>query len=178
MDIIERIKDGDERALEKVIDKYSKLLWKIAGEVLSGYASCEIEECVADVFIYLWEHPEKYDPERGKLSTFLGTVAKSKAIDRLRKLSKERDLLIHDVLSLPDEEESIGYDGFENDIDEIRFLIEKLSEKEREVVIRRFYHDEKNAEIAAVMGLNSKQVENLLYTAKQKLRRWLGTVAG
>ncbi len=53
------IKNGDEAAIARAMQKYSKLLWSIAGAVLINAASeQEIEECVADVFIYLWQNPD------------------------------------------------------------------------------------------------------------------------
>ena len=59
---IQAIQSGDEQAIDNVITKYSKLLWSIASAVLKNAASAQdIEECVADVFIYLWQHPEKYE---------------------------------------------------------------------------------------------------------------------
>ena len=80
------IKDKDEKMMAFVIQKYSKLLWKIASGVLINAASAEdIEECVADTFIHLWMNPHKYNPDKGKLSSYLSMVARSKAIDRYRK---------------------------------------------------------------------------------------------
>ncbi|MDE6389243.1 MAG: hypothetical protein K2L82_15735 [Lachnospiraceae bacterium] len=66
--MISAIEARDERMLAFVIQKYSKLLWKIAASVLINAASVQdVEECVADVFIYLWHYPEKYDPDKAVL---------------------------------------------------------------------------------------------------------------
>ena len=68
--IISAIRHRNEAAINEVIRKYSKLLWSVSDSVLSKIGSTQdIEECVADTFIYLWEHPNKYDPVRGKLKT-------------------------------------------------------------------------------------------------------------
>ena len=65
--MITAIKNRSEAAINEVITKYSKLLWSVAGAVLNNIGSTQdVEECVADAFIYLWEHPEKYNPQRGK----------------------------------------------------------------------------------------------------------------
>ncbi|MCM1027755.1 MAG: hypothetical protein NC432_15125 [Roseburia sp.] len=51
--IISAIAARDERMLAFAIRKYSRLLWKIAASVLINAASVQdVEECVADVFIY------------------------------------------------------------------------------------------------------------------------------
>ena len=83
------IRNRDERIIDKVIVKYSKLLWPIACAVLEK-VGCDqdAEECVADAFIYLWEHPDKFDPGKGSLKSWLCMVARCKAIDRYRTLSR------------------------------------------------------------------------------------------
>lgn len=87
--IIAALIKGDERILAFVIRKYSGLLWKIAASILINAASAqEVEECVADVFIHLWQHPEKYNPDQGKLSSWLAVLTRSKAIDRYRRIAK------------------------------------------------------------------------------------------
>ena len=53
--VIEAIARRDEQAVRAVIDKYSRLLRPIAGAGLEkGGCAQDVEECVADTFIYLW----------------------------------------------------------------------------------------------------------------------------
>ncbi|OUN41690.1 hypothetical protein B5G26_10640 [Anaerotignum lactatifermentans] len=90
--IIDAIKAGDEQAMQKIICRYSRLLWSIVGAVLSQVGTTEdMEECVADVFIDLWEHPQKYDESRGGLKAWLSVIARNKAIDRYRQKNKDTD---------------------------------------------------------------------------------------
>lgn len=124
---ITAIKNRNEAAINEVITKYSKLLWAVAGAVLNNMGSTQdVEECVADTFIYLWEHPDKYDPQRGKLKTWLSIVARTQAVNRCR-----------------------------------------------EILIRRYYYDQKPKEIALAMDMSVKQVDNRLYQTKLKLRESL-----
>ena len=65
---ISGIKNRDERIINEVIVKYSKLLWPIASAVLKNVGSeQDVEECIADVFIY----------PNGKHSMMCATVPKS-----------------------------------------------------------------------------------------------------
>lgn len=57
--LIEGIRNRDESAAAYAIDRYSRLLWSAAAQVLRNIGTAEdLEECVADAFVYLWEHPE------------------------------------------------------------------------------------------------------------------------
>ena len=88
--IINAIRAGDSQSMELLMDKYSRLLWTIAGAILKNSASTEdVEECVSDVFLHLWLHPDKFDSKRGNLKGYLALLTKSKAIDKLRQNKRE-----------------------------------------------------------------------------------------
>ena len=170
--IISAIAARDERMLAFVVQKYSKLLWKIAASILNNAASAQdVEECVADVFIYLWQYPEKYDPDKAKLSSWLSIVARSKAVDSYRRITRKKEIFIEEILV-----ESLGYaenDAADEEKDKLRSCIDELDEKEKELIMRRYYYEQKPAEIAVALDMPKKQVENRLYYVRQKLRKMM-----
>lgn len=168
--LITAIRAGDERAIGHVINKYAKLLWSVAGAVLGGTASSQdVEECVADVFIYLWEHPEKFDPKRGKLKTWLATVARSRAVDRYRALSRRNETPLQDALLV---EQAGIVEGLlaEETKRLLREAVNALGEPDREILTRRYYYGQKPREIALAMDMSVKQIDNHLYRTKRRLR--------
>ena len=170
--IISAIINRDEQMLAFVVRKYSKLLWKIAASILINVASIQdVEECIADVFIYLWQYPEKYDPDKAKLSSWLSMIARTKAIDRYRQTIRKRELPMEEIVM----EGLIHAEIMEIDAEKEKLLscIGELDEKEKELIIRRYYYEQKPAEIAVVLEIPKKQVENRLYYAKQKLKRMM-----
>lgn len=168
--MISAIIKRDEQMLAFVIQKYSKLLWKITASILLNVSSVqEVEECVADVFIFLWQYPEKYNPDRAKLSSWLSMIARSKAVDRYRSLIKNKEISMEEIIV-----ESLGYAEVktsDEDKEELLFYIAELDEKEKELIVRRYYYEQKPAEIALALDIPKKQIENRLYYAKQKLKR-------
>lgn len=163
VDILRR----DEDAFSELFQSYAKLLWTVAGGILSYCAGGEqdIEECVSDVFIELWRHPEKYDPSRGSLKSYLCTITKSRAIDAWRRKAKENVVSLEEYM-----ENTTADDSFEiTDYCELYEAVRRLEEPTREIIVRRYFHDEKPAKIAKRLGLQKKEVENRLYRGKKML---------
>lgn len=167
---IAAIRNRSEAAINEVITKYSRLLWSVAGRSLSRIGSTQdIEECVADTFIYLWEHPDKYEPQRGKLKTWLSVVARTKAIDRCREIAKRNTVPLEDTRFA----DQLGIiDGILKEETRKMLLgaVNALREPDREILIRRYYYDQKPKEIALALGMSVKQVDNRLYQTKRSLR--------
>lgn len=168
--IIFGVKNRKEAAINYAINKYSKLMWYVAGTVLNNVASAEdIEECVADVFVYLWENSDKFNEQRGSLKAWLSIVTKSKAIDRYRQLSRANEVSLNDDIFI----ESIGVldDILSGELKrELIAAVNTLGDPDREIIIRRYYYRQKPKDIGFILDIPVKQVENRLYRSKLKLR--------
>lgn len=171
--VIRAIRCRDADVMNEVIDKYSRLLWPIADAVLKTVGSAEdVEECVADVFISLWEHPEKYIPERGTLKSFLCILTRSRAIDRYRVLTRSRTVPLEEAALA----ESMGMQETLLNAEtrkELLAAVKALEEPEREILVRRYYYNQKPRQIALALGMTVKQVDNALYRTKRYLRETL-----
>lgn len=167
---IRLIRSGDEKAIAAIMNKYSRMLWKTAARILTSSEE-DIEECVADVFISLWQKPELYDESRGKLSTWLCTMTKNKALDRLRSIKARREEPVDEIPETATTADN-SEDGYN-----LEQCLEQLPDEDREIVKRRYYHDQKPAEIAKDMGMDKKKVENRLFRSKKKLRSMLSDMS-
>lgn len=169
------LQQRDAQMIDRIITKYTRLLWKVASAVLNNVGSVQdVEECVADAFIYVWEHPEKFVPSRGSLKTLLCIVVRSRAIDRYRQITR--------FSSVPLEEAALSTGlGLQEQLlreESRRELLEAVSalgEPGREILVRRYYYNQKPREIALAMGMTVRQVDNSLYRTKQRLRQTLRT---
>jgi RNA polymerase sigma-70 factor, ECF subfamily len=76
------IAGGDRQALTALFDRYNRMICALCMKMLGDRQ--EAEDLLVDVFDELWRKAERYDPLRASPVTYLVTLARSRAIDRLR----------------------------------------------------------------------------------------------
>jgi len=91
--LVKILNTDDRNVFFKLMEGYNKTLWVVVSEVLSKIGTVEdIEECICDVYISLWENPGTYIPEKGLFKTFITVTAKRKALEKYRKLRKIKNV--------------------------------------------------------------------------------------
>jgi RNA polymerase sigma-70 factor (ECF subfamily) len=80
--LMARVAAGDHGAMEAIYDRYSRLVYAIAMRMLHDAQAAE--ELLSDIFMELWRKVERFDAARGSLATYLATLTRSRAIDRMR----------------------------------------------------------------------------------------------
>ncbi len=73
---------SDPRQFEAAYQRLAPRAFVVALSVLKDPAAAE--DVVQDLFLGLWRNPRSYDPSRGSLETYIGVLARSRAIDRGR----------------------------------------------------------------------------------------------
>src|SRR5688572_5283119 len=86
--LVERLSGGDEAALVDLYDRYAGFVYGLAVRTLADRQIAE--DITQEVFVYLWEHPERIDPGRGTLRGFLGTLTHRRAVDTVRREEARR----------------------------------------------------------------------------------------
>ena len=164
------MRSGDESALSAVIDRYAAYVGTVVRNIVgSSLNESDAKEIVSDVFYVLWKNREKI--QNGKLKAYLGRVARSRALDALRR--QKQDVMPEDdaiELSIP---------GPENEVVKaelyaaLRSALEAMPEPERTIFIRHYYYYQKTKVIADALGLNVKTVQTKLCRGRETLRRVL-----
>jgi RNA polymerase sigma-70 factor (ECF subfamily) len=77
-----RLMAGDQRALRDAYERYAGLVFGLARKVLGDDALAE--DVTQEVFVYLWEQPQRFDPLRGSFRSWVGLLAHRRSVDRVR----------------------------------------------------------------------------------------------
>ena len=78
----------DEIALAEIYRRHGGAVFGLARRVLDNQT--EAEDVTQEIFLRLWNQPERFDPSRGTLRSFLLTQTHSRAVDVIRSLTSSR----------------------------------------------------------------------------------------
>ena len=84
---VEKLQRHNEKALEYVICEYGGYVKAAVNHNLAGLPE-EMEECMDDVFMDVWEHIERFDAAKGSFKNWIVSIARFRSIDYLRRYSR------------------------------------------------------------------------------------------
>lgn len=164
----QRLKKRDDDAFDYLITAYSKLLWAVGAR--SGvHNNMDLEEIISDVFLRFWQHPEKFNPEKGSLKTYLCIMTKSMTRNKWQKVQKFKQEPLTEINE--DAQQLISDELDEKEAwQELYNLILTFDEPTRQLLFWRIFCDLSPLEIAERTKLTSKEIDNYLYRGRKKLR--------
>ena len=166
--LMRRVSQRDPEALRALYDRYGRVCLAICVRILRDRN--EAEQLLIDVFTEVWERSERYDPTRGAPITYLITLSRSRAIDRLRARKSAPASSLDSIPGL-----NITSDKSENPLDQtllgerrviVREALAKLEQNQRQAVELAFYDGLSHTEIA-------EKLNKPLGTVKTHIRQGL-----
>ena len=79
-----RLRAGDLKALEELYDRHTPMLYGVVLRIVGRVP--DAEEVLQDVWLQAWRRADTWEPERGTVAAWLLTLARSRAIDRIRSV--------------------------------------------------------------------------------------------
>jgi RNA polymerase sigma factor (sigma-70 family) len=150
---------GNERALAEVYDTYGSIVFGVALYITKDRGAAE--DIVQDVFVDLWQRPDRFDPQRAPLRGWLCLIARRRGIDWIRRFRTQPDL----SLTAAD----LAVTGLEDDVlvstayKRVRKAVADLPTPHRQAVFLAYYHGLTYREVAKVLSIPEG-------TAKWRLR--------
>lgn len=172
--LLKQIEHGDQDAFLTLYRRYANLVYSMALKVLKNPQWAE--DVTQDVFLKLWQKGALYNPNRGKFSTWLLSVTRFAAIDRLRYEGR-RVTVESDAHEGPYAEETrtakIDHALWERG-QQLRMLVEQLPPEQRQVLELAYFGGLTHKEMAEQLNLPLGTVKSRLRLGLEKLRSmWL-----
>jgi RNA polymerase sigma-70 factor (ECF subfamily) len=147
-ELIQRAGAGDRSAFDKLYLRYSRPVFGLALRRLGDRGRAE--DAVQETFVSVWRSAGTYKPERGPGAPWLYGIARNAIVDRSRTRNEP-------PAEAPDEPDSAS--GPEERAEqswtqwEVHRALERLPEREREVIALAYWSELSQSEIAARLGL-------------------------
>lgn len=161
-----------EAALEEIYRRHGDAVFGLALRVIHDRVLAE--DVTQDVFLSLWRKPERFDPSRGKLRTFLLTMAHSRAVDLVRseesrRTREERDHLkvVRSTPSIEDEVVDIHM------AEHVRRALDSLSFDERQAIELAYFGGQSYRQVARTLDQPEGTVKSRIRSGMKQLGRFL-----
>ncbi len=155
---------------------HSRAVFNLAQRVCGrGHA----EDVTQEVFLRLWRHPERFDPTRGSLRTFLLTMTHSCAVDAVRSSGSRRKREHRVVRLSPVPDVALGDRGEADErCEKVRAALDTLRQSEKEAIVTAFYGECSYRDAAVVLQEAEGTIKSLVRTGLRRLAPLLADLRG
>lgn len=168
--LIKKIETGDEDALIQLHEEFSTPVYSVAYRVLGN--SLDAEEVTQDVFLKLWDKAYTFDSSKGKFISWILTIARRSAIDRLRK--RDRREPPENSVSMDAEpylwETKLGVEDMSDLQRSLLSVINELPQSQSQAIYLSYFHGMSHSDIAAHLNKPLGTVKSHIRLGMQKLR--------
>jgi RNA polymerase sigma-70 factor (ECF subfamily) len=168
--LIRLSQQGDEQAFAALFEQYKNLVYKTALLMLDDRQ--DAEEALQDVFVLVYRSLAGFDEKKGAFTTWLHRVTINHCLNHRRKKGVAYDPLDEVTLSETADDPETTWDALVEK-DRVEQAIAKLSEKQRTVVILRYYWELPYAEIAQILNVPLGTIKSRLDRSLRTLRQIL-----
>ncbi|MGB3737272.1 MAG: sigma-70 family RNA polymerase sigma factor [Ilumatobacter sp.] len=170
--VFERVQRGDQQAFASLYDELSPKIFGTVKRVLRDPAMSE--EVTQEVFVEIWQQADRFDPERASVATWALTMARRRAVDRVRREQSQRNRVEalagqrDDAVNEPGQQ---VIDGLEAGA--VRDALGQLPADQRDVLILSFLEGLPHGEIAERLDIPLGTVKGRVRGGLKKLRAGL-----
>jgi RNA polymerase sigma-70 factor (ECF subfamily) len=168
-----RIAAGDEQALDALYDRWHPFVHAVVARILHDRS--EVEDVVEEVFWQAWRQAARFDASRGSVQSWLLTIARSRALDRVRAAKRRREEPLDGEGGGVEARQDAGADpGMDAEATERRTIVlaalADLPSEQREALELGYFSGLSQSEIAERTGQPLGTVKTRMRLAMQKLR--------
>jgi RNA polymerase sigma-70 factor (ECF subfamily) len=168
--IVEGLARATPQAIEMLYDRYGTLAYTLAYRVLNDEGAAQ--DVVQETFLTIWRRASTYEPSRGSLRSWLCSIVRSRAIDRLRGRSgrARRDLHLEDVPMQTAPSDTWDRVAAELEREHVSRALTELPPDQRQTIELAYYGGYSQREISDLMQVPLGTVKGRTRMALRKLR--------
>ncbi|MFO0840360.1 MAG: sigma-70 family RNA polymerase sigma factor [Phycisphaerae bacterium] len=175
--LLQRTASRDRQAFGAFYDRHSARVFGILLRMLRDRR--EAEDALQDVFWHVWERAAQYDSNRGNPEIWLLMIARSRALDRLRKLARDAS---RPVTPVGESDPAAPRDDYAIDTREqagrARNALAQLPPEQRQAIELAFFEGLSHTTIAEREGISLGTIKTRIRLGMRKLRELLTMEAG
>lgn len=158
-----------EDALAEAYRRHAGAVFGLARRVLSDAALAE--EVVQEVFLRLWNEPDRFDPDRGSLRSFLLAQAHGRAVDTLRSDSARRQREAKEARAAAEAGYDIEHEVWDMAVaDRVKEAVATLPADERMAIELAYFGGRTYREVAAALGTPEGTVKSRIRVGLKRMR--------
>jgi RNA polymerase sigma-70 factor (ECF subfamily) len=172
-ELLARVAAGNQGALSALITRHGRGLRVFAARYLGNAG--DAEDVVQEVFVTVWKQAARFDPARGRASTWLYRITANRCIDQRRRRALRSFIGLDDISDevASQEADAEATTAARQELAIVRDGLSRLPERQRMALLLRAVADLDIAAIAEVMGGSAGSAEQLLVRGRRALRAHL-----
>ena len=180
--LMARIQSQDEAALATLYKRHTPLLRTVIARVVHN--EHDVDDLLQEVFLELWNRADHYDQAKGKALGWIVTLARRRAIDRIRRRQAYARAEERLRLETEHEPQQTRHQGVEEDVNAadraeiFQRLLATLPAAQREALQLAYFSGLSQREIAAKTGIPLGTIKTRLELAVRKVRTAILSLGG
>jgi RNA polymerase sigma-70 factor (ECF subfamily) len=158
-----------EVALAEVYRRHGGAVYGLARRVLNNAA--EAEDVTQEVFLRLWNQPDRFDATRGSLRSFLLAQSHGRAVDAVRSLNSRRLREAKDARSTAHADYDMQHEAWDLALaDQVARALGELPEEERRVIELAYFEGHSYVQVAQLLGQPEGTVKSRIRNGMRRMR--------
>lgn len=175
-DLLIAVAHGDREAFEALYGRFAATVFGVVRRTLRDPS--QSEEVAQEVFVELWRQAARFDPERGRASTWILTLAHRRAVDRVRTEQSRRDRTDRVAAREHRREHDEVAETVELRLEhqQVRAALDVLTPLQREAVELAYYRGFTYREVAEQLGAPLGTIKTRMRDGLIRMRDALGVM--
>jgi RNA polymerase sigma-70 factor (ECF subfamily) len=158
-----------EVALAEAYRRHGGAVYGLARRVLNNES--EAQDVTQEVFLRLWNQPDRFDPGRGTLRSFLLTQSHARAVDAIRSLNARRSREAKDAQRAATADYDLSHEAWDLALaDKVSGALASLPKEERQAIELAYFKGRTYVEVAQLLDAPEGTIKSRIRNGMRRMR--------